>query len=838
MEFRQNPDLQLAFDFVQYTNRNIFLTGKAGTGKTTFLHHLKKVSPKRMIVVAPTGVAAINAGGVTIHSFFQLPFHPHIPTHYLKPLYEPGSPEQHGSQSYKISREKVNIIKSLDLLVIDEISMVRADLLDAVDGILRRYKERNLAFGGVQLLMIGDLQQLAPVVKEDDRDVIDKYYDTAFFFGSIALSQTSYITIELKQIYRQSDLNFINLLNKIRDNQVDSDTLCQLNIRYDPGFKADTDSGYITLTTHNAQAQSINNSRLDQLPGKPKVFKATVKDDFPDYNYPTSYELYLKAGAQVMFVKNDISKDKLFFNGKIGRIEGFEDDCIVVQCPEDDSPIRVDRVEWQNMKYTLDEETKEIQETIIGTFTQYPLKLAWAITIHKSQGLTFEKVVIDAHSAFAYGQVYVAFSRCRTLEGIVLSSELKNRGFISDPMVTRFVKDLAQNQPDDKILTRAMTEYQQVMISELFGFDPILHGIFSCQKLLNENKTVFIGNANEKLTALVKIIKSDLIEVADRFSLQWRQIFHQNADPESNMQLQERIMKACSFFTTRLESMKGDISEIHLETDNSTFRKSFNSLFQKVRQEIAIKSACLEECKSGFTIKKYLETKAKSAIEPAVSKTPSKRSVEDTSGIVKHPVLFSRLRMWRNQMASAINLPHYMILPQKTMVSLVNFLPQTISEMRAIKGMGQKKVNAYGQGILDIIIAYCYERNITPSPLAISDTKPKVREKTDTKTVSFNLYKSGKSINQIAEERLMAVSTIEGHLAHFVQTGNLSVHEFVKPPILAKIINYFENKSDFKAGPAKEALGDNVTWTDLRFVIKHVEFLNKTKKGQNDLQKS
>ncbi len=449
METVQNPELQLAFDFIQFTNRNVFLTGKAGTGKTTFLHNLKRSSPKRMIVVAPTGVAAINAGGVTIHSFFQLAFHPHIPTANEQP--SPVGRSQEGG-NFKMSREKVNIMKSLDLLVIDEISMVRADLLDAVDSILRRYKNHLLPFGGVQLLMIGDLQQLAPVVKEEDWEMLGKYYDTAFFFGSLALQQTDYITIELQHVYRQKDLSFITLLNKIRDNQLDSSALQELNKRYDPEFDPDSDEGYITLTTHNAQAQSLNDSRLLKLPGKIQTFKARVKDDFPEYAYPTAFELHLKTGAQVMFVKNDISKDKLYFNGKIGTIVDIDDDVITVQCPEDPDAIPVEKVEWQNMKYTLDDETKEIQETVIGTFTQYPLKLAWAITIHKSQGLTFDKVIIDARAAFAHGQVYVALSRCRTLEGIVLSTPVSQRGIITDPTVSGFVGAIERNHPDQECI--------------------------------------------------------------------------------------------------------------------------------------------------------------------------------------------------------------------------------------------------------------------------------------------------------------------------------------------------------------------------------------------------
>jgi tRNA uridine 5-carbamoylmethylation protein Kti12 len=498
MESVTNPDLQLAFDFVQYTNRNIFLTGKAGTGKTTFLHTLKKSSPKRMIVVAPTGVAAINAGGVTIHSFFQLPFHPHVPVQYIRTVEGDGSSPM-GSSSFKLSREKINILRGLDLMVIDEISMVRADLLDAVDHILRRYKDHDRPFGGVQLLMIGDLQQLAPVVKDEDWEILGKYYDTAFFFGSMALRNTNYVTIELKHIYRQQDQDFINLLNKIRDNQLDSDALNQLNKRYDPQFDADSNGGYITLTTHNAQAQTINDSKLDKLPGKVRSFSAFVKNDFPEYAYPTAFKLTLKTGAQVMFVKNDISRDKLYFNGKIGKIEGFEDDLIVVKCPGDDSPILVEMAEWQNMKYTLNEETKEIEETAIGTFTQYPLKLAWAITIHKSQGLTFDKAIIDARAAFAHGQVYVALSRCRTLEGLVLSTQVSQRGIISDPTVSGFVQEAERNQPDQNLLIKARQEYQQMLLFELFDFTMIHRNLHYCLKLYKEHQGSILGNLKDLL---------------------------------------------------------------------------------------------------------------------------------------------------------------------------------------------------------------------------------------------------------------------------------------------------------------------------------------------------
>ena len=427
MQYESNPQLELAFDFLQYTNQNIFLTGKAGTGKTTFLKNLKRLSPKRMVVVAPTGVAAINAGGVTIHSFFQMPFGPQIPQNPDQQKPVTVSPEGNVAAGIKrFSREKINIIRSLDLLVIDEISMVRADILDGIDEVLRRYKNRYKPFGGVQLLMIGDLQQLAPVVKEDDWAILKSYYDTCFFFSSHSLKRSKFVGIELNHIFRQSDQRFIDLLNKVRENRMDTPALQELNQRYIPGFNPEEKQGYITLTTHNYQSQQINESKLSRLKTKSYRFKAEVQGEFPEYSYPTDPELELKVGAQVMFVKNDT--EKRFYNGKIGKITGIEDDLVNVLCPGETFPIEVERTEWQNSKYTLNDTTQEIQEDVIGTFTQFPLKLAWAITIHKSQGKTFDKVIIDiGNGTFSSGQLYVALSRCRTFDGIILKRRIYRR---------------------------------------------------------------------------------------------------------------------------------------------------------------------------------------------------------------------------------------------------------------------------------------------------------------------------------------------------------------------------------------------------------------------------
>ena len=834
MDTVTNQDLQLAFDFVKYTNRNIFLTGKAGTGKTTFLHDLKKSFPKRMIVVAPTGVAAINAGGVTIHSFFQLPFHPYIPSFYLSEN-NPDNKSEHNPAGYKMSREKINIIKSLDLLVIDEISMVRADTLDAVDSALRRYKNRHLPFGGVQLLMIGDLQQLAPVVKDEDRAIINKYYDSSYFFGSRALRCTDYVTIELKHIYRQNDQVFINLLNKVRDNHVDSDVLGELNKRYIPDFDPDSDGGYITLTTHNYQAQMLNDSKLEKLPGSPHSFIATIKDEFPEFSYPAASELILKEGAQVMFVKNDISRDKLFFNGKIGKVETFKDNIIVVKCPDDDLHIRVEMVEWQNMKYTLDEETKEIQETVIGTFTQYPLRLAWAITIHKSQGLTFDRAVIDAYAAFAHGQVYVALSRCRTLKGLVLNTRINQRSIIDDPAISDFVNETEQNQPDQKQLAESKKAYQQILLTELFDFTSLKHNLNYCLKVVNEHHDSILGNPQEMLENSLTGIKADLIEVSEKFHPQWNGLLNDGGiDSETNILLQERVKKAVEFFSVKLEAaLKEVLAGFSVETDNKTIRKSVSEALERTRKEGVIKLACLNSVRSGFEISKYLDAKAKSAIDIPAVKSHSAKSEDDTSGIIKHPVLFRQLKEWRNIKAREMVLPHYMILPQKTIVALANFMPQSLSALKLVKGMGTKKSQKFGEELLSITISYCKKEKIEPPVETHSEKKIPKKIKEETKKISYDLFKEGKALSKIAEERKLNITTIEGHLAYYVGTGEISINKFVSQEITDLIASHFKGNDDFKMGPVKATLGEKVSWSDIRFVINHLMFLRKSK---NDIR--
>jgi len=718
METVPNKDLQLVFDFARFTNRNIFLTGKAGTGKTTFLHNLRKSSPKRMIVVAPTGVAAINAGGVTIHSFFQLPFHPFIPTLYLPGNSRRSHPEQNDPARYKMSREKANIIRSLDLLVIDEISMVRADILDAIDSALRRYKNRHLPFGGVQLLMIGDLQQLAPVVKDEDREILKNYYDSYFFFGSRALGNTDYVTIELNHIYRQNDQDFIALLNSIRDNNADAEVLNELNKRYVPDFDPDSGGGYITLTTHNYQARALNESKLKKLPCPAHSFKAIIKDEFPELSYPNDSELILKEGAQVMFVKNDLSGERLFFNGKIGKVESFEDDSIMVKCPGDDLPISVEKTEWQNMKYTLDEDTKEIEEKVIGTFTQYPLKLAWAITIHKSQGLTFDRAVIDASAAFAHGQVYVALSRCRTLNGLVLSSRINHRSIIDNPVISGFIKDSVQHQPGPCQLAESKKAYQQQLLAELFDFTALIHRLNYCINVVNEHSDNILGNPREMLEKIIAGLKSDIVEVSGKFQLQMKELLNGEAVPELNFPLQERIKKAAVFFSERLESLLREIlAGYTVETDNKTIRKSVNEAFQRVRKDSVMKLECLNSVRSGFQISKYLNARAKSVVDLPVAKSKSTKLAEDSTAVILHPHLFQALKDWRYNKAQELKVAHFQILHQKTLLDLSNYLPQSLAALKGVKGMGKRKIHDFGDELLEIITSYCEMENIASGRL-------------------------------------------------------------------------------------------------------------------------
>lgn len=697
-----NPQLELAFDYLEYTGTSVFLTGKAGTGKTTFLKELRRRSPKRMIVVAPTGVAAINAGGVTIHSFFQLPFGPYIVGQAME--------RSEGSNrfSHKFSREKINIIRSMDLLVIDEISMVRADLLDAINDMLCRYRDREKPFGGVQLLMIGDLQQLAPVVKEEEWSLLQAYYDSPFFFGSRALQTIPYVGIELTHVYRQSDEVFIGLLNKIRDNRADSETLRILNKRYIPGFNPDDAEGYITLTTHNNQAQQINRRKLEQLEGREYVYMAEVKDDFPDYSFPTDQRLVLKKGAQVMFVKNDSSPEKRYYNGKIGCIVAISAENILIRCGDEKEAIQVTREEWTNTKYSIDADTQEISETVAGIFKQYPLKTAWAITIHKSQGLTFEKAIVDAASAFTHGQVYVALSRCKTLEGLVLGSPLRPEALINDRTVKQFTEQVEHNQPGESQLQDARREYYLQLLKELFDFTAVVRRIQYATHLFGEHLWKLYPELTERFKKVRESCIKDLAEVGTLFII--RDIeprIRQVEDYEQDSWLKERVVKAVGYFIQRTGESVGQLLEdAHPEIDNKEVKKSIEEILGRLAQEVEIKMATLDAVKEGFDVKNYLQAKARAMVEKPKPKAQKKSEKLEIGADILHPKLYNALRLWRKEESLRLNLPAYTILQQKALLGIANTLPTGSKELLAIPGIGKKVIERYGVKLLELVDDY------------------------------------------------------------------------------------------------------------------------------------
>lgn len=449
---KDNAEFNYAAEFVRHTDKLVYLTGKAGTGKTTFLKYIRATTNKNTVILAPTGVAAINAGGVTIHSFFQVPFGPFVPgDSRLRQTTKDTENKETIYTTFKYREEKIKIIESLELLIIDEVSMVRADMLDVIDRLLRVFRRKPyLPFGGVQVILIGDTFQLPPIANNGDWSILSQFYKTPFFFNSKVIEENPPVYIELKKIYRQNEQDFIDLLNRVRVNKVNANDFKVLNAKYDPSFSGNG-RDYITLATHNAIVDETNNTKLNQLETDSFTYSANVKGTFPDKIKPTDHYLKLKVGAQVMFVKNDASTPKRYYNGKIGKIKELEDDSIKVVF-DDDREVKVEKATWENVEYSYNKDEKRIIEKIVGVFEQFPIRLAWAITVHKSQGLTFEKVIADLGRAFAPGQVYVALSRCTSFSGLVLKTQLNSYAIKTDPNVIEFAK----NETPETLITEQL----------------------------------------------------------------------------------------------------------------------------------------------------------------------------------------------------------------------------------------------------------------------------------------------------------------------------------------------------------------------------------------------
>lgn len=688
-----NFELNVARFILEKTDMSLFLTGKAGTGKTTFLRDVVRHTKKKCIVLAPTGIAAVNAGAMTIHSFFQFGLGP-----FVKGVIEPKS-------DFRIKKSKLELIRNLQLLIIDEVSMVRADLMDHIDVELRRIRRNSKPFGGVQLLMIGDLQQLPPIAHGGEDDLLRQYYKTLYFFSSTALKSMKYSCIELKTVYRQTDGHFINILNHARECTLTNQDISDLNTRYIPDFSPKPEDGYIRLMTHNRQVDYINATEMAKLDSHPFTFEAAVTGTFPEESYPTANSLTLKKGAQVMFIKND--PERRFINGTLGEVRSIDKNCIAVRLAESGKTIEVEPMEWQNIRYQFDEETKEISSKQIGRFKQYPLKAAWAITVHKSQGLTFDKAIIDVHAAFSPGQAYVALSRCRTLEGLVLSSPVSASVFMKDKAVDAYMN------------------YIYCPVQEL--------AFTTCYEYFEYEKK-----------------------------------------PEPEVVGSEEKVNAKKVNAERINTEKSD------------------------------------------------------AGKPAV---PVK--IPDTA-------LARELRSWRYERATEIDKPAFVVFSNAALAGISHLRPTTLTELLKVPGVGPAKVNAYGEEIIGIVQSHLedddFERGETVSEASeadsydvVSDAPKKLKKeelrddegnKLTTVEYSYWLYNQGNTVAQIAEKRGLNPVTIEGHLARYVASGDIDVHDFIDGDTLEKVEEYLAGHPEEKAlKPIYEHFDSKISYGALRMAI-------------------
>ncbi len=694
-----NEKFNLAREYVDKTSINIFLTGKAGTGKTTFLRQIVETSHKRLVVAAPTGVAAINAGGVTLHSFFQLPFGLCLP--------EFQHIQTFNKEGYKFQKRKLKIIRSMELLIIDEVSMVRADMLDEIDNVLKKLRRNSQPFGGVQVLMIGDMQQLPPVVRNEEWEIMRKYYNSPYFFDSKVLRDNYYVSIEFNHIYRQSDPEFISILEAVRENKMTPSIIEKLNERYNPNVEVE--KGSIILATHNRIADAINAKQLGDINEKTYEFKARVVNNFPEHLYPQEEMLTLKKGAQVMFTKNDPSQERSFVNGTLGVVTFINKDTIQVLTDKEDL-IDVEIACWENLKYAINDETKEIESDIDGLFYQYPLKLAWSITIHKSQGLTFDKAVIDAGASFSHGQVYVALSRCRTLEGMTLRTKIQPHSVITDHLIADFSEEVVNNAPSQDQLALDRKKFFLNQVVDLFDLTTLKRYFFTFRKFAEAAGSNLYPKAVQELADASPVLISEFFDVSDTFCRSLNRLV--TDDYLVNEHLQERIKKASVYFkdkgVEKLVPLITLISDFSFDGKNEV--RLYKSYFESLAQETAMKVRLWEYTVNGFNLDSYHKKRASVIIDISdieakkLVATKKKEKVVDKEDSIdiKNEKLYGKLVQWRAATASKKNIPTYAVTHQKTLITIANAAPKSLQEMEGLKGVGKRFMENYAEEVLKL----------------------------------------------------------------------------------------------------------------------------------------
>lgn len=724
-----NEIFQTAASFINQTSKHIFLTGKAGTGKTTFLKYIKEHSFKKMAVVAPTGVAAINAGGVTIHSFFQIPPGTYLPTPYKQFESFDGkiSTPHTLFKNMRMNANKRDLLRELDLLVIDEVSMVRADLLDAMDAVLRHFRRQPLLpFGGVQVLYIGDLFQLPPVVANNEWSLLKEFYRSPFFFDALVMQQTQPVYIELKKIYRQTDDRFIGLLNNVRNNCCSKSDLDELHQYYNPAFIPSGDDHFITLTTHNDKADIINYTALKKLPGEVSRFKAEIDREFPERSYPADELLQLKPGAQVMFIKNDSGENRKYFNGKIGTIHSITEKGIQVEFSNEPGVLELKKETWQNIRYQYKKEKDEIEEEELGSFSQYPIRLAWAITIHKSQGLTFDKAIIDAGDSFTAGQVYVALSRLTSLEGLVLKSKIHAQSIQTNENVLSFGK----GEQTAEVLRETLQVEQQVFVKQTilqaFNWRKLMDVFLQHLESYEERLLPDLDSCMDWGSGMIKHIEV-LQQTGNKFQKQLEQILEGSENHDYN-QLHERAKAACGYFIKQTEevllvSLNDHIARVSKQKRVKGYLSELNELKRQVERR-------KQQFNNIMQITKALQESAGSA-----------------------------------EILQAVELFHK---PIEIKIEEEQALPK------------------------------------------------KKKEKGDSHRTSLQLFRQGKTVGEIASERGLAQSTIEGHLASFVLTGEVDVLEIVNEKKLKTILDVFEKDRTLSSTAVKQELGQEYSYGEIR----------------------